>query len=96
MASVNIFETLRARVEKSDGLLPQERRAIRWFQNYNSELQSWQAEHRGGSFNAVATSKFDKRLVSHKAAMMGCLYFFLYAPIHKDKLHIIQYPHQVV
>ena len=93
MASVNIFESLRARVEESDGLLPQERRAIRWFQNYSSELQSWQAEHRGETFNAVSASKFDKRLVSPKAAMMGCLYFFLYAPIHKNKLpHYDRFP----
>ena len=93
MASVNIFESLRARVEKSGGLLPQERRAILWFQNYSSELQSWQAEHRGETFNAVSASKFDKRLVSPKAAMMGCLYFFLYVPIRTDNLpHYDRFP----
>ena len=97
MASVNIFESLRARVEESDGLLPQERRAILWFQNYNHELLSWQAENRGETFNAVATSKFDKRLVSRKAAMMGCLYFFLYAPIHRNTLpHYDRFPLVIV
>ena len=43
MASVNIFETLRARVEKSGGLLPQERRAMFWFSQYSAALASWQA-----------------------------------------------------
>jgi len=97
MASVNIFETLRARVEESGGLLPQERRAILWFQNYSSELQSWQAEHRGETFNEVSSSKFDKRLVSPRAAIMGCLYFFLYIPLHADKLpHYDRFPLVVV
>ena len=93
MASVNIFETLRARVEKSDGLLPQERRAMLWFESYNRELLSWQARNRGKSFSTVSSSKFDKQLVPPKTARMGCLYFFLYAPIHKDNLpHYDRFP----
>ena len=97
MASVNIFESLRARVEESDGLLPQERRAMLWFQTYNRELLSWQAENRGETFNAVSSSKFDKQLVPPKTAMMGCLYFFLYAPIHRNNLpHYDRFPLVVI
>ena len=97
MASVNIFETLRARVEESDGLLPQERRAMLWFQDYNHELLSWQAKNQGKTFSAVSSSKFDKRLVPPKTAMMGCLYFFLYAPIHADNLpHYDRFPLVIV
>jgi len=86
MASVNIFETLRARVEKSGGLLPQERRAMYWFQTSRRELMSWQAEHKDKTFSAVSSSKFNKQIVPPKTARMGCLYFFLYSPIHKDSL----------
>ena len=50
MASVNIFETLRARVEKSGGLLPQERRAMFWFSQYSAALRSWQAKQAGIKF----------------------------------------------
>ena len=86
MASVNIFESLRARVEKSGGLLPQERRAMYWFQTSRRELMSWQAEHKDETFSAVSSSKFNKQIVPPKTARMGCLYFFLYSPIHKDSL----------
>ena len=86
MASVNIFETLRARVEKSGGLLPQERRAMYWFQTSRRELMSWQTEHKDETFSAVSSSKFNKQIVPPKTARMGCLYFFLYSPIHKDSL----------
>ena len=86
MASVNIFESLRARVEKSGGLLPQERRAMYWFQTSRRELMSWQAEHKDKTFSAVSSSKFNKQIVPPKTARMGCLYFFLYSPIHKDSL----------
>ena len=97
MASVNIFETLRARVEESGGLLPQERRAMLWFQTYNDELMSWQAENRSAPFNTLSSSKFDKRLVPPKAAMVGCLYFFLYVPIHANNLpHYDRFPLVIV
>ena len=86
MASVNIFESLRARVEKSGGLLPQERRAMYWFQTSRRELMSWQTEHKDETFSAVSSSKFNKQIVPPKTARMGCLYFFLYSPIHKDSL----------
>ena len=86
MASVNVFESLRARVEKSGGLLPQERRAMYWFQTSRRELMSWQAEHKDETFSAVSSSKFNKQIVPPKTARMGCLYFFLYSPIHKDSL----------
>lgn len=86
MASVNVFESLRARVEKSGGLLPQERRAMYWFQTSRRELMSWQAEHKDKTFSAVSSSKFNKQIVPPKTARMGCLYFFLYSPIHKDSL----------
>ena len=93
MASVNIFETLRARVEESGALLPQERRAILWFQDYHSDLQAWQDKHRNETFSAVSRSKFDKRLVSPKISMVGCLYFFLYAPIDRANLpHYDRFP----
>ena len=86
MASVNIFETLRARVEESGALLPQERRAILWFQDYHSDLQAWQDKHRNETFSAVSRSKFAKQLVPPKMAIQGCLYFFMYAPMDKGNL----------
>lgn len=80
MASSNIFQMLRERVEKSDGLLPQERRAMLWFQTYRTDLLQWQNQHRSLTYNGLSDSTFAKKVVRPKAILPGYLYFFLYFP----------------
>ena len=86
MASVNIFETLRARVEKSGGLLPQERRAMFWFSQYSAALTSWQARHTGTKFKTIEGELPSQMMVSPKRAFPGYMYFFHYEPAGKHEL----------
>ena len=86
MASTNIFETLRARVEKSGGLLPQERRAMFWFSQYSAALTSWQAKHTGTKFKTIENELPSQMMVSPRRAFPGYMYFFLYEPAGKHEL----------
>ena len=86
MASVNIFETLRARVEKSGGLLPQERRAMFWFSQYSAALTTWQAKHTGTKFKTIENELPSQMMVSPKRAFPGYMYFFHYEPAGKHEL----------
>ena len=86
MASTNIFETLRARVEKSGGLLPQERRAMFWFSQYSAALTSWQAKHTGTKFKTIENELPSQMMVSPKRAFPGYMYFFHYEPAGKHEL----------
>jgi len=85
VASVNIFETLRKRVEDSGGLLPQERRAMFWFRDYKSQLQQWQSRTAGKSFGSLS-KPFAKQMVSSRDAAPGFLYFYMYDPIGRKTL----------
>ena len=86
MASANIFETLRARVEKSGGLLPQERRAMFWFSQYSAALTTWQAKHTGTKFKTIENELPSQMMVSPKRAFPGYMYFFHYEPAGKHEL----------
>jgi len=86
MASVNIFETLRARVEKSGGLLPQERRAMFWFSQYSGALRSWQARQSGIKFKTIENELPSQMVVGPKRAFPGNIYFFSYEPLGKHTL----------
>ena len=86
MASTNIFETLRARVEKSGGLLPQERRAMFWFSQYSAALTTWQAKHTGTKFKTIENELPSQMMVSPKRAFPGYMYFFHYEPAGKHEL----------
>lgn len=79
MAS-RIFDTIRDRVEKSEGLLPMERRAMFWFQQYGTFLSQWQQKNERRTFSTIQSDTFTKRLVPPKAAFPGYLYFFQYQP----------------
>lgn len=78
--ATRIFDTIRQRVEDSDGLLPMERRALFWFQQYNTALTDWQRTNERKPFSTIQNASFTKRLVPPKAAFPGYLYFFQYQP----------------
>jgi len=82
MASVSIFQTLRQRILDSDGLLPQERRAMLWFREYASTLRSWQTSYSGRiTYSQLAKdASLAKRLVPVSQARPGRLYFYVYQP----------------
>jgi hypothetical protein len=86
MAAVSVFDTLRKRVEASDGLLPQERRAMYWFRNYGNQLQEWQNTTNKQTFSSISSQAFAKRLVPPKAVFPGYLYFYMYAPLGASSL----------
>ena len=86
MASVNIFETLRARVENSGGLLPLERRAMFWFSQYSAALMSWQARQSGIKFKTIEDELPSQMMVGPRRAFPGRMYFFQYEPLGKQTL----------
>tara|TARA_R110000868_G_scaffold79604_31_gene226485 strand:- start:4836 stop:5501 length:666 start_codon:yes stop_codon:yes gene_type:complete len=88
MPAVNIFDTLRARVEASDGIPPQQRRAINWFRNYHSELTNWQSTNARQTFQQVSNNNFAKRLVPPRLSFPGYLYFFMYKPLAAETLPV--------
>ena len=78
MPAVSIFETLRQRVTKSNGLLPMEKRAMFWFKNYTTALGDWQRKWQSRSFDKLRQDTFSKEIVPPQAVEAGFLYFFLY------------------
>ena len=84
--AVRIFDTLRKRVEDSNGLLPQEKRAMFWFRNYSVELQRWQNKNNKRTFSQLTESDAAKVLIPPKAIRPGYLYFFMYQPYYASKL----------
>lgn len=84
MAAVNIFETLRKRVQGSAAHTDYEKRAMYWFRDQSTELTQWQAKHGRLTFDDLSTQKFTKQLV--KSPQFGFFYFFLYNPLYRDSL----------
>jgi hypothetical protein len=78
--AVQIFELLRQRVLASNGLLPMEKRAMFFFQNFSYALKEWQRTYRGTTFDELNKSDIAKRMVTPQQAKPGFLYFFLYDP----------------
>jgi hypothetical protein len=97
MASVSIFDTLRQRVLRSQGLLPLERRAMFWFSEYAQALRSWQRTWRNRSFDKVQHDQFSKEIVPGQSVEAGYLYFFLYDPKGQTSLpYYDQFPFVLV
>lgn len=84
MASVNIFETLRQRVQNSPAHTDYEKRAMYWFRDYSTELTQWQKRNGKVTFDDLSNQKFTKQLV--KTPQFGFFYFFLYNPLYRDSL----------
>lgn len=80
MPAVRVFQILKDRVEKSGVMLPMEKRAMFWFQNYGTELRRWQVseESLSPSFKKIERWKFSKQLVSTQKPDLGKLFMFVY------------------
>lgn len=99
MPAVNIYDTLYARVNKSNGLLPMERRAMFWFKRYAQRLHEWQDDMRDMSltYDQVRDGHASKALVPASRAFPGHLYFFTYDAKHKATLpYFDQFPFVLV
>lgn len=87
MATVRIFDQLRARVVANKAMLPMERRAQFWFHEYSSALRSWQRTWSSRTFNQLVKDDFSKRVVPANTGKAGFFYFFIYAsPIGMKRL----------
>lgn len=86
MASVNVFETLRQRVEQNQTLPEYERRAMYWFKTHREMLTSWQQTSQRTTFGDLRQQTFTKQLVAGSRALPGRLYFFRYSPLGRKTL----------
>ena len=86
MPAVRIFQQLRDRVKKQDALLPAERRAMFWFQDYATALNQWQRKFKTTTYPQLKVDEFTKELVSADRALPGFFYFFMYDPKGKVEL----------
>jgi len=86
MAAVKIFQLLRDRVQKDGALLPAEKRAMFWFQDYATELSQWQRRFRNENYGRLEKREFTKQLVGANRAQPGFFYFYLYDPKWKREL----------
>jgi hypothetical protein len=97
MPITSIFQTLRERVLKSNGLLPAEKRAMFWFSEYSAALRVWQTQHRNLLYGDLRQDTFSKQIVTTSSAFPGYLYFFLYDPKLRDSLpYYDQFPFVLV
>lgn len=78
MPSVKIFQQLRDKVQKSQGLLPAEKRAMFWFHDYATALTKWQRNFNRVTFPQLRQHEFTKELVGANQARPGFFYFFMY------------------
>jgi len=87
MPAVRIFDELRKRVVKQNGILPAEKKAMYFFRNYASALTAWQRKWSKTKFDTLKTDvEFTKQIVGQNAAQPGFLYFFMYDPKLKREL----------
>jgi hypothetical protein len=84
--AVNIFQTLRAKIEKNDAMLPMEKRAMFWFKTFYTDLMAWQRSLGKPKFSDLQQQPISKRVVSPSRTLPGFCYFFLYEPSGKDTL----------
>jgi hypothetical protein len=81
MPITNVYDTLRQRIEKSNGLMQHERDAWLFFKTYQTELSRWQSAIRSkADWSTLSKGTYSKRLVGAGAAQPGQFYFFLYDP----------------
>lgn len=83
---VRIFQTLRDRIKKQNAMMPAEKRAMFWFQDYATELSAWQRRHTNRRFTTLVRDDFTKELVGANRALPGFFYFYLYDPKWKEEL----------
>ena len=86
MPSVKIFQTLRDKVKENNAMLPMERRAWFWFNDYAKQLFSWQQTYVDYPYDKLKRAEFTKQLVGSRQAQPGFMYFFLYDPKWKKEL----------
>jgi hypothetical protein len=86
MAAVKIFDLLRERINKSQGLLPMERRAWFWFKTYATELTKWQQQRGTMTYNKLSQQEFTKQSVAPSHVFPGFFYFYMYDPKLKATL----------
>jgi hypothetical protein len=86
MAAVKIFQVLRDKVQKNKAMLPAERRAMFWFQEYATALAQWQSRFQRERFVTLQKRTFTKQLVGANRAQPGFFYFYVYDPKWKDEL----------
>lgn len=87
MPAVRIFDELRKRVIAQNGILPAEKKAMYFFQNYASALNTWQRKYKNMKFDFLKEeASFTKQVVSSNGAQPGFLYFFMYDPKLKQEL----------
>jgi hypothetical protein len=83
---VKIFQTLREEVEKRGGRVPQEQRAIFWWQRYGQTLRTWQQRNETLTYQKLAQREFTKQIVGSNHVQPGFFYFYLYDPKWKKQL----------
>lgn len=88
MPAKNIFDTLRDRVEKSNGLLPYEKRAMYWFKDLNRDLTKWQKKNTGITLTEIRSQHrpIKPRVLQPPHVLPGFLYFYTYNPKLKKTL----------
>lgn len=86
MPAVKVFQTLRDRVQKSNGLLPAEKRAMFWFQDYATDLDKWQRKNANMRYDTLQHREFTKQIVGPNRAEPGFFYFYMYDPKWKKEL----------
>ena len=84
--AVNIFQTIRARIEKNNAMLPMEKRAMFWFKSFHTELTDWQRKVGKPKFQDLTHEPISKRIISSSRILPGFCYFFLYEPAGKAGL----------
>jgi hypothetical protein len=96
MASVDIFETLRKRVQGSAAHTDYEKRATYWFRDHRTELTQWQTRYGQLKYDDVRHSTFTKKFVPAGGAQIGRFYFFLYQPMTRELPYYDRFPFVLV
>lgn len=86
MASTNIFDTLRQRVESDQTRPEYERRAMYWFSSQRGLLTEWQRTTQQTTYGSLRQGTFTKQLVAPSRSIPGRLYFFRYNPLNRKTL----------
>ena len=87
MPVVNIFQTLRERIEDSPAFKPMEKRALYWFQTFQTQISQWQRSIGNRvTYARLNEQPISKRIVPASQLQQGMLYFFLYEPTNAKTL----------
>ena len=90
MAAVTVFQTLKAKVARDGAMLPHQKKAMFWFQDYATALTKWQKDTgrwmSGTEYSHLQSWKYTKQLVGIHQLQLGKMYFFLYHAKHDATL----------